>query len=159
MTKLPAWLDEAMRNIGMKEVATNSHPKLSLWKKELNVEWLGNVAWCGIFIAHCLQVAGKAYPKEFYKAISYSEMKKLDKPAVGAIGIWKRKGGNHVAFCVGKTANGIVCCGGNQGDGVNLRVFQTTKNFIGWYWPSIAPLESRYVLPEYNLVAGALKLD
>jgi len=147
MTQL-AWIEEARKHIGLKEITPNYHPKIKGWQKELECEWLGNVPWCGVFVAHCLKAADKPYPKDFWAAKSFeSTPVELDHPAVGCIVVFPRKGGNHVGFVVGKDDKGnIMVLGGNQGDSVNIAPFAATRR-RKYYWPSIYPSKERFNLP------------
>lgn len=147
MTTL-AWIEEARKYIGMKEITPNYHPNIKAWQKELECEWLGNVAWCGVFAAHCLKVADKPYPDKFWAAKSFETLPvALDKPAVGCIVVFTRQGGGHVGFVVGQDAKGnIMVLGGNQGDGVNIKPFAAERS-RKYFWPSIYPSKDRFNLP------------
>ncbi|KWQ05489.1 hypothetical protein SE27_09660 [Acinetobacter harbinensis] len=63
-----AWMIEAKRHIGLKEVSGKTHNSTILsWLKSLGAWWSEDeTAWCGTFIAHCLKVAGVKYPKHWY---------------------------------------------------------------------------------------------
>ena len=147
MTTL-AWVEEARKHIGLKEITPNYQHKIKARQKQLVCEWLGNVAWCGVFVAHCLKTAGKPYPDKFWAAKSFeSTPVELSNPAVGCIVVFTRKGGGHVGFVVGKDDKGnIMVLGGNQGDSVNIKPFAASRT-RSYYWPSIYPTADRFILP------------
>lgn len=157
--KPTAWLVEAFKHNGLKEIKGKMHNKtILLWLKELKAWWSDDeAAWCSTFVAWCLKQAKRDYPKHWYRALEYQTTgMKLDKPAYGSIAVIKRKGGGHVFFVVGKTKNGdIVGYGGNQSDAVNLRVF-AKDSIIAYRWPALAdgtilaPNPERYSLPVYG---------
>lgn len=112
---------------------------------------------CGTFVAHCLQTAKRAIPKEWYRAKAYIGYgTPLKEPAYGCIAVKSRKGGGHVFFVVGKTASGdLVGLGGNQGNSVCYAKFKPSD--IDYFcWPDQLngspsfPDSTRYVLPLFN---------
>lgn len=155
-----SWVDEAFKNIGLREVKGPGNNKTIVsWLKKLGAWWVDDLQpWCGTFVAHCLTAVGRgSIPKHWYRALEYLKWgSALDKPAYGSVGVLKRKGGGHVFFVVGVTEKGdIVGLGGNQGDEVNLRVFSRSV-IEGYRWPPHAngalsmPYPERYDLPVYN---------
>jgi surface antigen len=83
-------------------------------------------------------------------------MTPLAEPAYGCIVTFTRKGGGHVGFVVGATADGkLLVLGGNQGNTVSIAAFDHAR-VTGYFWPSIwngksavksTPNSSRYQLP------------
>lgn len=112
---------------------------------------------CGVFVAHCLSIAGRSIPKYWMRAKDYLNWgTELKSPAYGCIAVTSRKGGGHVFFVVGKTKSGkIVGFGGNQSNAVNLRAFDA-KAIVGYRWPPTKdgvgslPLPARFKLPVYS---------
>lgn len=149
MTELP-WIAEARKHIGLKEVpGLKSNQTILGWLKRLKAWWSDDSsAWCGTFVAQCLQTAGRPLPKHWYRAKDYLTLPvKLDKPAYGCIVVFEREGGGHVAFVVGQDEQGnLMCLGGNQGDAVNIRPFPRSR-VIGYRWPNLYPTSSRFILP------------
>lgn len=108
--------------------------------------------WCGAFVGGVLfeagikPVAGGASARAWLKLPV-----KLDKPAFGCVVVFWRgspTGGNgHVGFVVGKDPRGnIMVLGGNQGDAVNIKPFDTAR-VLGYRWPGIMPMPERFNLP------------
>ena len=131
-----AWMIEAKKHIGLKEVSGKAHnPTILNWLKSLGAWWSEDeTAWCGTFIAHCLKVAGVKYPKHWYRALDYVNYgSKLTKPAYGCVAIKTRQGGGHVCFVVGRDENTrkLVCIGGNQSNMVCItRIEKSRLNSI-----------------------------
>lgn len=180
-----AWLVEARRHLGLREVKGSKHSeRIQFWLKALGAWWDDDEeAWCGTFVAYCLMVAGlkrgkansraknyvhgtKAdsgfYPFNWYGAGEYriEGGTKLSKPAYGCVAVKSRKGGNHVAFVIGKTASGqIVVIGGNQGDKVCYAVYDESDfDSFMWYGKTANPAPHRFDLPLIsNVTATSIK--
>lgn len=156
----PAWIAEAHKHIGLKEIVGSAHNKTILsWIKNLN-GWFTDdeTPWCGTFIAQCLKETGRGVPKHWYRALAYESYgTRLARPAYGCIGVMARTGGGHVTFIVGETHDGryLVGLGGNQSNAVNLMKFPKSR-FTAFAWPTYAsgvassPYPSRYSLPKYS---------
>ncbi len=154
----PAWLVSARKDIGVREWKGPKHNPIILgWLKELDAWWSNDEdAWCGVFVAHHLQNAGRGVPKHWYRALAYADPTygtRLDNPCVGCLAVFTRTGGGHVAIVVGIDKYGnIMCIGGNQGDQVSIIPFNIARNPV-WIWPPMAngvrsaPLPERYSLP------------
>lgn len=147
------WVAEARKHIGLKEVpGPRTNPTITGWLRKLKAWWEDDaVAWCGTFVAQCLQTAGLPYPKDWYRAKAYLTMPvKLTRPAYGCIVVFEREGGGHVGFVVGKDQYGnLMVLGGNQGDAVNIKPFPTHR-VLGYIWPNLYPTSSRFNLPLLN---------
>lgn len=156
----PAWVVEALKHIGLKEIAGSKHnPTILSWIKNLS-GWFTDdeTPWCGTFVAQCLKETGRGYPKHWYRALAYGDYgTRLAKPAYGCIGVMGRTGGGHVTFIVGETQDGkyLVGLGGNQSNAVNLMKFPKSR-FTAFGWPTYdsgvasSPYPSRYNLPTYD---------
>lgn len=139
----PAWLIEASKHIGQKEVpGKGSNPWIvSLWNRAKDVfSWLGSddssAPWCGSFVAHCIAAAGIPVPQHFYRAKAWLDWGvTLGAPTPGCIVVYERKGGGHVGFVVGRDSRGnLMTLGGNQGDSVSIAPFATDR-VAGYRWP------------------------
>lgn len=135
-------IDEAKRWAGKKETeiekAINYHRHTGqTWFKSMSGD---TNAWCASFVNYCLMQAGyqmskqKARAKSFSEDINFIEVKK---PIFGAIALFGRKGGGHVAFVYGKEKGGekVVVLGGNQGDMITFIARGPKTNLIGYYVP------------------------
>ena len=148
-----AWMIEAKKHIGLKEVSGKAHnPTILNWLKSLGAWWSEDeTAWCGAFIAHCLKVAGVKYPKHWYRALDYVNYgSKLTKPAYGCVAIKTRQGGGHVCFVVGRDekTRKLVCIGGNQSNMVCYALYAESEfQEFRWYGMTDRPADKRYILP------------
>ena len=148
-----AWMIEAKKHIGLKEVSGKAHnPTILSWLKSLGAWWSEDeTAWCGTFIAHCLKVAGVKYPKHWYRALDYVNYgSKLTKPAYGCVAIKTRQGGGHVCFVVGRDekTRKLVCIGGNQSNMVCYALYaESDFQDFRWYGMTDRPADKRYNLP------------
>lgn len=155
-----AWIVEATKHIGLKEIPGPKHNQTILqWVKNLG-GWFTDdeTPWCGTFIAQCLKEAGRGVPKHWYRALAYESYgTRLAKPAYGCIGVMSRTGGGHVTFIVGETKDSkyLVGLGGNQSNAVNLMKFEKSR-FTAFVWPTYdngvasSPYPDRYKLPKYD---------
>jgi uncharacterized protein (TIGR02594 family) len=142
---LPAWIDEAMRHRGLKEIPGKQHNSTILkWLAKLKAWWKEDeTPWCGTFVAHCLEAVGLPVPKHWYRAKGYADYGtkvSFDVSAFvipfGAICVKSRTGGGHVFFAVARSADGTVVygLGGNQGNMVNITPFKV-KDIDHVRWP------------------------
>lgn len=147
------WLEEAVKHIGLNEVKGVRHsPTILSWLDHLGAWWSDDeTAWCGTFVAHCLRVAGLAYPKQWYRALDYANYGlPLSKPVYGCIAVLKRAGGGHVGFVVGENEKGdLLLLGGNQNNAVNISAF-SKERVVCYVFPKG---EHPYVMHE-NLNIG-----
>ena len=151
------WIAEARKHIGLKEIgSTNKGKEIESWAKDLNGMWVYGQAWCGTFVAHCLQTAGVKFPKDWYRALAYlNGGNKLTKPAYGCVAVKTRVGGGHVCFVVGKDkATGkLVCLGGNQSNMVCYALYNESDfEAFMWYGQASSPAQHRYDLPSLSNV-------
>jgi uncharacterized protein (TIGR02594 family) len=133
------------------------NPIIQAWLKELGAGWDDDeTPWCGTAVAHCLKSSGRGIPKHWYRAAAYADPSYgtvLQKPCVGALAIYTRKGGGHVTIVAGIDKQGrVMCFGGNQSDAINVMAFDATRPVV-YVWPpkadgtKWAPADSRYKLP------------
>lgn len=133
----PAWTRTARALIGTAEIVGAQHnSKIVGWfKASTNLFNDDETPWCGGFMDHCFRINGITPPKDSFRAISWSTWGDPCTPQVGATGVKKRAGGNHVYQIVGITLDGLFykALGGNQGNRVSIvdiRVAET--NFLRW---------------------------
>ena len=148
-----AWMVEAKKHIGLREIAGKQHnPTILKWLKSLGAWWQEDeTPWCGTFVAWCLKTAGVAYPKHWYRALDYVNYgTKLLKPAYGCVAIKTRSGGGHVCFVAGRDSKTgkLVCIGGNQGNAVSYASYNDSDfQEFRWYGKTSKPAQHRYELP------------
>lgn len=122
------WMQTALAEVGQSEVAgPKANPRIKeyfaasgFWGTD---DTGAENAWCGSFVSWVMQRHGYALPTDAFRAQEWKKFgRKLDAPVYGAIGIKSRTGGGHVAFVVGKSADGkhLFMLGGNQRDEVNV---------------------------------------
>ena len=147
-----AWLAEARKHIGLKEIPGAKHnPIIQTWLKDLGVWWQDDeTPWCG----HCLKAGGRDIPKNWFRAKGYETYGlPLKQPAYGCVATFTRQGGGHVGFVVGETEKGdLLIFSGNQSNGVNIAAFPKLRA-TSYHWPSkggqlLPPDPSRYTLPK-----------
>jgi uncharacterized protein (TIGR02594 family) len=148
-----SWIAEARKYIGLREIpGPRSHSVIQGWLRGLKAWWSDDAtAWCGTFVATCLQHSKLDYPKDWYRAKAYLALPTaLDEAAYGCIVIFDRAGGGHVGFVVGKDRSGnLMVLGGNQGDEVCIKPFAVSR-VVGYRWPNRYPSASRFILPVLN---------
>ncbi|MBU2870500.1 TIGR02594 family protein [Colwellia sp. E2M01] len=130
--KMPAtyavWMKTAINELGESEVSgTKANPRIlsyfkasKFWGKD---DSGGVNAWCGSFVSWVMKQHHYEPVKNAFRAKEWATFgKEIDKPLYGAIGIKTRKGGGHVAFVVGQSADGnsLFMLGGNQSNSVNV---------------------------------------
>ncbi len=154
------WMIEAKKYIGLRENTSKTahNPTILSWLKSLGAWWSEDeTPWCGVFVAHCLMVAGVKYPTHWYRALAYLDGgTKLELPAYGCVAVKTRAGGGHVCFVVGQTAKGdLVCLGGNQNNMVSYAIYKKGDfEQFRWYGKTSRPADSRYNLPIIRSVTS-----
>lgn len=134
----PAWLTEAYKHIGVKEIpGVNNNPLIvRMWQviKRGGIK-SDSVPWCAAFVGFCLENVG-IKSSRFESAKSYLTWGvPIEKPIPGCIVIFGRDGGGHVGFVVGRDHLGnLGVLGGNQSDAVNIRTFPADR-VLGYRWP------------------------
>ena len=144
----PVWYGEASRLKGLHEnTGASSNPVILDWAKALG-GWVRGVytddatPWCGLFVAHCIATTlpRELLPSNPLSALAWAKFGvALAKPSLGAVCVFSRKGGGHVAFYAGEDDTTVHVLGGNQSDAVTVtRVLKT--RLVGYRWPTTAPL-------------------
>lgn len=126
-TALP-WMAEAERLKGTKEVpGKGNNPVIMEWAENIDQWYPGDdVAWCGLFVAHCMAIGAPLDPQDFNRlgAREWLKYGRAVTPQVGAILVFWRgsKSGwqGHVGFYVGEDDTAYHVLGGNQSDSVNV---------------------------------------
>lgn len=135
----PVWLTKARADIGQREtLGPNDSPWLRKVWASLSGSWLLGQPWCGGALAHWMQQAGIAYPKDYYRARAWASWgARLARPVVGAVVVYDRgKGQGHVGLAVGRTPEGNhLVLGGNQGDSVSIAPIAASR-LIASRWPT-----------------------
>lgn len=183
-TKTPAWL-EVMREItGMlEEPGADDNPKIMAM-----ADFIGDtfpemmpycrqythdsIAWCGLTVAYCMAKAGiqpvfgPTDSDKFLWARAWTKFGTLlTKPKLGAVMVFVRDGGGHVALYEGENANNYSIRGGNQGDRISV-MNKPKSEFIAAVWPGIPAEKPEIILskdylrlkPEYDHLLDTVQL-
>ena len=149
-----AWMIEAGRHMGLKEIPGKLHnPTILGWVRK-NGGWFTDdeTPWCGTFVAHCLRTAGHDIPKHWYRAKAYLDWGVECQPQAEALATFGRRGGGHVGFIVGENDTDLYILGGNQRNEVNISPI-SKRRLIGCRWPLSEPLG----LPRLPRMAGGVR--
>ena len=137
MSSLP-WMDFAEAAIGTEEFSgSRSNPEILAWAKELNSRYYtdDSIPWCGLFMAHCFHSAGCSVKfGNFLWALDWRKFGVRSTGCYGALGVFGRNGGGHVALYVSEDDDYYHILGGNQGDKVSV-VRHSKSSLIEWRWP------------------------
>lgn len=159
----PAWLLAARKKMGLRETpGPANNPTIMGWAKALGMKVLGivynadSVPWCGLFVAQCLREGGidLGAMKVGVRAKAWAEWGTAMDPSwlvPGAILVFDREGGGHVAFYVGEDGTHYHVLGGNQSDSVNIMRLAKSR-CIARRWPKGAPVMGK---PVQLSAAGA----
>jgi uncharacterized protein (TIGR02594 family) len=138
----PAWLVEARKHVGLREVPGKTHaPVIQRWLRQFGAWWVDDeTPWCGTFVAACLEAAGVRRPRNWFRALAWLDFgTPILAPRVGCVVVFSREGGGHVGFLVGQDEEGrLMVLGGNQGNAVSVAPFERFR-VRGYRWPSSVP--------------------
>lgn len=148
MTTMPPWVDVAEAKLGQREVAggrDNAFIVECLRRAGLPPEMLHDeTPWCGAFAGYCMDEAGLRAPKGRAGAANWAKhpetMLALGRNNFrpGAVAVFHRVGGAHVAFALAETKLHVIILGGNQGNGVTVEA--RPKALLDTYlWPVGVP--------------------
>ncbi|MGW8190171.1 TIGR02594 family protein [Sphingomonas hankookensis] len=148
-TAEPAWLKAARAKLGTREApGAANNPTIMGWAKRLGTKALGiaynadSVPWCGVFVAACMQEAGLPTAPIAVRASAwagYGISLPRHRLAPGAILVFQRPGGGHVAFYVGEDDNAYHVLGGNQSDNVTVARIEKAR-CVAARWPISVPI-------------------
>lgn len=135
----PAWLAEARRHVGLREVpGAPTAPTIARWLQRLGAWWRDDeTPWCGVAVAAWMQAADVGpLPKFWMRARAWADWGlPLERPAHGCVVVFERQGGGHVGLLVGEDmAGNLLVLGGNQGDAVSVRAFPRAR-VLAYRWP------------------------
>ncbi len=148
MTTEPAWLTAARPLLGTREFPgpTNNNRLLALLNTAARFNgftWTSDaVPWCGGFVAACMVAAGIEPPKIAARAKTWATWGanlRTTHLAPGAILVFGREGGGHVAFYLGEDATAYHVLGGNQSDAVTVTRIAKSR-LIAARWPRGVPV-------------------
>lgn len=156
----PLWLQYSIAHIGTREAPGSAdNRELVADIHSVAADYQHDATpWCAGWVSLCLVKAGLKPSKEPLWARSYAEGwgTKLLGPAVGAIAVKTRTGGGHVTIVAGKNRNGVLaCCGGNQGDMVNVSEYSASAFNLGFFWPKELPIPAKVGISSLPIVTSS----
>lgn len=119
----PRMLVEAVALYGTKErEGDDNNPVIMDWAREINAHGYNadSVPWCGLFVAVCAKRAGKKIPENPLWARNWCGWGDPSEKELGAVMVFSRGSGGHVALYVGEDSECYHVIGGNQGDSVSI---------------------------------------
>lgn len=133
------WVNEAKKFIGLKEIKGDADaPEIvKMWADIKNSGIKDDeTPWCAAFVGACLERSGIKSTRSGGSQSYLNWGDALHRPVKDCIVIFKRNGGGHVGFVVGKDDKGnIMVLGGNQADAVNIKAFDPAR-VVGYRFPS-----------------------
>jgi uncharacterized protein (TIGR02594 family) len=127
----PPWFKTAYALIGTREIKGPKHSSTIVgWLDKLGAWWRDDeTPWCGVFVAAVLAEHGYSVPRYYMRAKAWLDWgAPVNKPVLGCVAVFDRKGGGHVGFVVGVRSDGLLwVLGGNQGDAVNVALFLPSR--------------------------------
>lgn len=134
---IPFWLKLGLAEIGTEEIHGPLHePRVIYYHSFTAGKYTKDeIAWCGSFVAMCMERSGYDLPKYPERALSWLNFgHNGDRPRVGSIAVKGRKGGGHVGIVVSVEGDYIYLLGGNQNDEVNIKKYKIA-DFIDFRIP------------------------
>jgi uncharacterized protein (TIGR02594 family) len=144
----PRWLKLARTDLGIREtpgVANNPvlMKRFSSITKALGIFYnADSVPWCGAMMAWWMTQSLIAPPAIAVRAKSWATWGSnlaADKLAPGAVLVFEREGGGHVAMYVGEDSTHYHCLGGNQGDAISITRIAKSR-CVARRWPKGEPV-------------------
>ncbi len=155
------WIEEAEKYLGMKEIPGSKHNSTILtWLKELKAWWNDDeTPWCGTMVAHCFKSCNIEVPELWMRAREWENWGvSLNDPTEGCIVTFSRKGGGHIGFVKGITAdNKLLVLGGNQNNSISIAKFDLER-VTSYRWPKEITLPKNEILKKIN-IAGEVSTD
>ena len=140
----PAWMAEAWRRLGTREVRGRRHNRTVLdffrdaGRRDITRD---EVPWCAAFVGACLSRSGETGTGSLLARSYLKWGEALESPRLGAVVILSRgrnPSSGHVGFWVGETAGQHLLLGGNQSNAVTVSAF-SKERVLGFRWPGEVP--------------------
>lgn len=150
------WMAEAARLLTTREVAgSGNNPVILDWAKGMGIPYGGDdIAWCGLFVGHCIATTlpEEPLPGGLLGARSWVSLGRGTTPRLGAVMVFwrvaKASWEGHVGFYAGQNGKNFLILGGNQGD----------KVCYTWCHEDQL-LEARWPVTAMSLLDGARVVD
>lgn len=156
----PAWLREARKYLGLRELSGARHEKeiLKFFTDAGHPEIRNDeTAWCAAFINAVLKRTGYKGTQRLDARSFQNFGQKLSEPRIGCIVVFKRGNSSwqgHVAFYLGETPTHIRVLGGNQNNSVSIANYPK-KDLLAYRWPKPKEAASNKPLAQSRTVIGA----
>ena len=140
-SSLPPWLSVAKGFLGLEEApGAADNDTIVGWASEIggDVNWYNHdsIPWCGLFASLCMFRCKIDPPEKPLSALNWKEFgDELKEPCLGAVMVFKRVGGGHVAFYVSEDDDSYHLLGGNQHDCVCIGKHDK-DSLVSIRWPS-----------------------
>jgi uncharacterized protein (TIGR02594 family) len=141
------WFQEARRLIGTAEVVgPGNNVEILNWADERGIPYKSDdIAWCGLFVAHCIgsTLSREPLPTNPLGARNWMKFGAPCEPTLGAVLVFWRGSRNgwqgHVGLYAGEESGGILhVLGGNQSNKVSIARLGKDR-LLGARWPSTVP--------------------
>lgn len=137
----PNWLTQARHLLGIREVAGDGNNLTIIsWAEEIG-GWVASyykqdsIPWCGLFVGICMKRSEIPLPANALGARNWATWgQHLTTAVPGAVMVFERPGGGHVAFYVGEDEDSYHTLGGNQSDSVDIARMPKTR-LLAVRWP------------------------
>jgi len=155
----PAWLAEARNRLGVRETrGPGNTAEIMRWAADLDQWYPGDdVAWCGLFVAHCMAAGAPDEPQDFNRLgarawLKYGESAGCD---IGSVCVlWRthptKSWHGHVFVVTGRAQGAVRGIGGNQSDAVTETWFSSGR-VLGYRKPVGAILADAPIAPKSSL--------
>lgn len=144
----PRWLKLARADLGLRETPGIANNPVLLKRFAAITRALGvaynadSTPWCGAIMAWWMTQCGIAPPAIAVRAKSWATwgvpLVSAAQLTPGAVLVFGREGGGHVALYVGEDATHFHVLGGNQGDAISIMRIATDR-CIAMRWPAKEP--------------------
>lgn len=142
----PLWLSVARAFVGEREIpGPVSNPVILRWAHDLGAPaWFDNddLAWCAVFLNRILlacQLPRSGTGFELLRAKTFETWgKPCLEPMLGAVLVFSRPEGAHVALYVGQTPDAFRVLGGNQSNAVGYTWIEK-RRLTAIRWPLAVP--------------------
>jgi uncharacterized protein (TIGR02594 family) len=126
------WMPVALSELGTtEEPGDDSNPRVVEYLRSTS---LGHAMasddatpWCSAFVNWCLERVGVVGTGSAAARSWLHWGQRLALPRRGCIAVFSRDGGGHVGFFIRYTSGGILVLGGNQGNQVSQRTYDTSR--------------------------------
>lgn len=122
--------------MGWRDTISRAFPALAGYTRTYTHD---SIPWCGLTVAYVMAANGIEPPATFLWARSWAKWGVKTKPRPGAVMVFTRNGGGHVALYEGETATQYIIRGGNQADAVNVTRIAKSR-LLDARWPSQQPI-------------------